>query len=77
MVSDEEIAQMESEAQTACADHPARRAAVRRLIAHFRQETLWPFDREGHLKMLKIIAWPEGTGPQLLPFNGGLTVGQR
>jgi len=57
---------MESEAQTACADDPARRAAVERLIARFHAEKLWPFSRDAHCKVSKVIAPVEGDAQRLL-----------
>ena len=66
MVSDAQIAELERRAEAASAGSPARLATVQRLIARFHKERIWPFSRDGHLRMLKIIAWPDRDAPRLL-----------
>ena len=76
MITDHEIAEVERRAQAACVDHPARRAAVKRLISEFHGEKLWPFSRDGHCRMLKLIASAEGDAQRLLFPPPDKTAGQ-
>ena len=83
MPSDREIVELERRAEAACVGSPARLAGVRRLVAAFHSERLWRFSADGHCTVLKVLGWPDGGAPRLLPKTGGegeaggVTIGQR